>query len=120
MNLTDISLNLYSFGYYAGLIKDFNRSREILGIDELIKLVKKHGLGGIEIPLDYYYPVDKIEQGIEKIEKILSNNLSVFIDLEKTNVEYITRLVPYLPSLGITAVRIKMDQIGKTIYGGNR
>ena len=39
MNLTNISLNLYSFGYCAGFIDNSNRSREILGIDELIKLV---------------------------------------------------------------------------------
>jgi hypothetical protein len=120
MNLNNISLNLYSFGYYAGFIKDSGRAQEILGIDGLVQLVKKHGLGGVEIPLDHFYPIEKIELGIEKIEKIRSDNLSVFIDLEKIDVDYITRLLPYLPSLGISAVRIKMDQIGKTIYGGNR
>ena len=120
MNLKKISLNLYSFGYYGGFIKDEARTRESLNIDGLVQLVKKHGLGGVEIPLDHFYSVGEIRQGIEKIEKIRAEDLSVFIDLEKTNVEYITQLLRYLPSLGIQVVRIKMDQIDKTIYGGNR
>jgi len=120
MNLKNISLNLYSFGYYGGFIKDETRTREPLNIGGLVELVKKHGLGGIEIPLDHFYSVGEIRQGIEQVEKIRSEDLSVFIDLEKTDMEYITQLLPYLPSLGIQVVRIKMDQIDKTIYGGNR
>jgi 3-oxoisoapionate decarboxylase len=120
MDLKNISLNLYSFGYYGGFIKDNNRSQKPLGIDGLVKIVKKHDLGGIEIPLDHFYPVNEIKNGIRKIENILSEGISVFIDLEKTNVNYINQLLPYLPALDIKVVRIKMDQIGKTIYGGNR
>jgi len=120
MNLKNISLNIYSFGYYAGFIHDPSRTEETLGIDGVVHLAKKYGFGGVEFPFDHFYNIESIGQGIEKIKAIHSEGLSVFIDLEKTNVNYITRLLPYLPSLGISAVRIKMDQIGKTIYGGNR
>ena len=120
MELKNITLNFYSFGYYGGLITDVDRSVAILGIDELVKLAKKYGLGGVEIPLDRFYSLNQIEKAVEKIEQIQNKNFSVFIDLENTNLDYISRLVPHLPALGITSIRIKMDQIGKTIYGGNR
>jgi len=120
MNLKNISLNIYSFGYYAGFIKDPNRTQKTLGIDGLVQLAKKYGLGGVEFPFDHFYDIDSIIQGIEKIKEIQSEGLSVFIDLEKTNVNYITRLLPHISLLGINVIRIKMDQIGKTIYGGNR
>ncbi len=120
MNLKNISLNIYSFGYYAGFINDPNRKQKTLGIDGLVHLAKKYELGGIEFPFDHFYNIDDIGQGIEKIKEIQSSGLSVFIDLEKTNVEYIVQLLPYLSSVDIDVVRIKMDQIGRTIYGGNR
>jgi 3-oxoisoapionate decarboxylase len=120
MNLKNITLNFYSFGFYGGLIKTERRSNPILGVDELVKLASNFGLGGIEIPLDRFYSLDQIDNAVEKIEQIQNKNFSVFIDLENTNVEYISRLVPHLPALGMTSIRIKMDQIGRTIYGGNR
>jgi 3-oxoisoapionate decarboxylase len=120
MNLNNIALNFYSFGFYGGLMPFKDRKKPLLGIDELVKLVEKYGMGGIEIPLDRFYTIDKIRDGVDKISQIKSQNISVFLDLENTNVEYISKLVPYLPSLGIDVLRIKMDQIGKTIYGGNR
>jgi len=120
MNLSNIALNFYSFGFSGGLMNGIKRKKPVLGIDDLVKIVEKYGLGGIEIPLDRFYLVNEIDEAVKKIKQIQSQNLSVFIDLENTNVEYITRLIPYLPSLGIKVIRIKMDQIGKTIYGGNR
>jgi len=120
MDLKFFSLNIYSFGYYAGFIKDPNRKQKILGIDGLVKLAKTYGFGGVELPIDHFYDIHNIKKGVEKIQEIQSEGISVFIDLEKTNVDYIIRLLPYLPDLNIQVVRVKMDQIGKTIYGGNR
>jgi sugar phosphate isomerase/epimerase len=120
MNLKNISLNFYSFGFYGGLMRGHDRKIPTIGIDGLVELVEKYGLGGIEIPIDRFYSVDKIDYAIDKIKQIQSKKCSVFIDLESTNVEYISSLVPRLPDLSIFTLRIKMDQIGKTIYGGNR
>ena len=120
MKLNDLTLNYYSFGFYAGLISDPNRAEPILGLDGLVKLAKENGLGGVEIPFDRFYGLTEIEQGLDHIKQIQMQDLLVFIDLEHTDVEYIRRLVPYLPLLGIKTIRIKMDQIGPTIYGGNR
>ena len=91
MELKNITLNFYSFGYYGGLITDVDRSVAILGIDELVKLAKKYGLGGVEIPLDRFYSLNQIEKAVEKIEQIQNKNFSVFIDLENTNLD----LKPY-------------------------
>ena len=120
MNLKNISLNLYSFGYYAGFVKDPNRVQKVLGVDELVQLAKQYGLGGVEFPFDHFYDIGHIEQGIDKIKEIQKEGLSVFIDLEKTSTEYISQLLPHLSAVDIRVVRIKMDQIGQTIYGGNR
>jgi len=120
MNLNDIAINFYSFGFYGGLVLFENRNEPLIGIDGLVKLVEKYKMGGIEIPLDRFYPIDKINHAVDKISQIKSQSISVFIDLENTNVEYISVLLPYLPSLDINVIRIKMDQIGRTIYGGNR
>lgn len=120
MEINNISLNYYSFGFYGGLISEFNRSEPILGLDGLVRLSQKYGLAGVEIPFDHFYGLTEIERGLEDIKKIHTQGLSVFIDLENTDIKYISHLVPKLPSLGIKTIRIKMDQIGPTIYGGNR
>jgi len=116
----DVALNLYSFGYYGGFIKDEARSKPPLGIDGLVALVDKYKLGGIEIPFDHFFSSDEIQNGITYLREIKESGRSVFIDLEKTNPVYIKLLLPMLSQLEIKVVRIKMDQIGKTIYGGNR
>lgn len=120
MNLNNISLNYYSFGYYGGLISDSLSSDITLSIDKLCSLAKKNGLGGIEIPFDRFFNINQIEEGIKTIEKIQEKNLTVFIDLENFNLEYIEHLIPKLRDVHIAAIRIKMEQIGATIYGGNR
>ena len=116
----NIALNMYSFGYYGGFIKDETRQQDLLDIDGLLQLVRKYNLGGIEVPFDHFYSEDKIEEGITYLEKIRSDGFSIFLDLEKTNPDYIKKLLPYLSRLDVGVIRIKMDQIGKTIYGGNR
>ena len=120
ININNISLNYYSFGFYGGLISNSSRSEPILDINQLASLAQKHNLGGIEIPFDRFYDHDAIKEGIETIEKILNNGLSVFIDLETFDVNYINSLLPMLSRIDIDIVRVKMDQIGSTIYGGNR
>ena len=116
----NIALNLYSFGYYGGFIKDKARQQDKLDIGGLLELVRKYNLGGIEVPFDHFYNEDQIEEGISHLEKIRSDGFSVFLDLEKINPDYIRKLLPYLSRLDVHVIRIKMDQIGKTIYGGNR
>jgi sugar phosphate isomerase/epimerase len=120
VNINNISLNYYSFGYYGGLISGSGYTEPSLNLNTLTDLAKKYGLGGIEIPFDRFFNINQIEEGIKTIKKIQQNNLSVFIDLENFDIKYINNLVPKLRSMGMTAIRIKMDQIGSTIYGGNR
>ena len=116
----NIALNFYSFGYYGGLIKDQTRQRPLLDLDELVTLVEEYNLGGIEIPFDRFFGKDKIQDGVAYLKNIKESGLSVFLDLEETNSAYIKLLLPFLTQLDVNVVRIKMDQIGRTIYGGNR
>lgn len=120
MNLKLISLNLYSFGYYGGFLKHANRNSQIIDINKLINLAKKFGLGGIEFPFDYYYNIDNFKEGFNILEKIKSEDLNVFIDLEKIDYDYIKCLLPNLHTFDINFVRIKMEQTSNTFYGGNR
>lgn len=120
ININNISLNYYSFGFYGGLISNSSRSEPILDINQLATLAQKHNLGGIEIPFDRFYDHSSIKDGIAVVEKILDKGLSVFIDLETFNLDYVDSLLPMLSRIGIYTIRIKMDQVGRTIYGGNR
>lgn len=120
MNLSNISLNYYSFGFYGGLISYPGRSEPMLELDGLLTLTQKYNLGGIEIPFDRFYDLNKIDHGIEVLKKIIDKGLSVFIDLESFDINYISNLVPKLSGIGIKTIRVKMDQIESTIYGGNR
>ena len=62
LNISNIYLSIYSFGYSAGFIKNNhikNQFDNIFHIDDLISLTTELGLGGIEIPLDRYFPDPK-------------------------------------------------------------
>tara|TARA_B100000925_G_C21990562_1_gene466617 strand:- start:568 stop:1572 length:1005 start_codon:yes stop_codon:yes gene_type:complete len=120
MNINDISLNYYSFGFYGGLISEPSACETILGIDGLVSLAKKYDLKGIEIPFDHFYDINQIQDGMTVVNKILDKNLEVFIDLESFNEKYINSLLPLLSESNINIIRVKMDQNHKTIYGGNR
>ena len=96
MNINNISLNYYSFGYYGGLISGSGYTEPSLNLNTLTDLAKKYGLGGIEIPFDRFFNINQIEEGIKTIKKIQQNNLSVFIDLENFDIKYINNLVPKL------------------------
>ena len=74
MNLNNISINFYSFGFYGGLIPFEKRNEPLIGIDGLVKLVQKYGMGGIEIPLDRFYSINKIDHAVEKISQITDSS----------------------------------------------
>jgi len=119
-NLEKISLNIYSFGFYAGFMKKASLNQTILDIDGLCKLAKEFGFGGIEFPFDRYYKKSQIQTGLQKIKEIKNSNLRVFLDIENMNIDYLFNLIPLLPDIGISVLRVKMKQVGETIYGGNR
>ena len=118
MNLRDISLNIYSFGYSAGFIKDNrnNNRHPDIALKDLPALAIDHGLGGIEFPFDVYFPPHKIKDGLMFIKEVQERSLDVAIDFEKFDISYIREVVPYLAQRGIKFFRVKMSGL----YGGNR
>lgn len=118
MNLSDIYLNIYSFGYSAGFIKDDrNKSRQPhIALEGLPGLAIDHGLGGIEFPFDIYFPPHKIKDGVAFIEEVQKLSLGVIIDFEKFDISYIKEVIPYLAQRGLKFFRVKMSGM----YGGNR
>lgn len=120
MTLDKLSLNYYSFGYSGGLTGDRLNPQSTLSLSDFIKFSLDLGFGGVEFPIDRFYSVDKIDQGIDFIKQLKSNNVRVFLDLESANFGYLIALIPRLIEVNIDVIRIKMNQIGKTFYGGNR
>ena len=120
MNLSDISLNIYSFGYAAGFVRDSGRRRPPLALEGLVSCALGHRLGGVEFPLDRYFGIRHIDDGVSAVKAIQDRGLRVFLDIETMNIPYLKALLPKLRTMDMNVVRVKMDQIEHTIYGGNR
>lgn len=118
MNLKEISLSIYSFGYSAGFIRDTRpeAAAPVVSIENVADLVRKHGLGGIEFPVDRYFKVSEIENAEAFIGGLLRAGMRVAVDLENFEVPYIRALLPILVRNGLRFARIKMSGC----YGGNR
>jgi 3-oxoisoapionate decarboxylase len=118
MNLRDINLSIYSFGYSAGFINDDRpeAAPPTIFIDNIADLADEYGFGGIEFPIDRYFPIDRVNEAQSFIEMLKERGLRSAIDLETFDRAYIEKLIPILQKTGISWARIKMSGF----YGGNR
>ena len=118
MNLREVSLSIYSFGYSAGFIHDRRpeAAMPVVTIDNILDLAQQHGLGGIEFPVDRYFKTEELEKAHNFIRRILDKGMHVAVDLEDFQPAYIRALLPILSRSGLKFVRIKMSGF----YGGNR
>lgn len=118
MNLKDVALSIYSFGYAAGFITD--RRAEAapprVSIDNVADIAEKYGLGGIEFPADRYFKPDEGERLDRFIGQLNDRGLGAAVDLENFEPAYVGALLPVLRRRGLTFARIKMSGF----YGGNR
>jgi Xylose isomerase-like TIM barrel. len=120
MKIGDLSLNLYSFGYSSGFIEDTKNKFKKISLEELVEKSKKLHLGGIEFPFDRFFTLENLHEGIEFLNELDKKNVNFYLDLEHFDIHYMEKIIPTLSKIGISSARIKMDQYGKTIYGGNR
>ncbi|MDO8505543.1 MAG: sugar phosphate isomerase/epimerase [bacterium] len=118
MNVGNIALNIYSFGYSAGFIKDDRNLDRVpsVRIKEFPALAKLFGLGGIEFPFDYYFS-NRLQDGIAFVQSAQKQGLRVAIDFEKIDEASLMRVISALRTCGIDRARIKMNH---ALYGGNR
>lgn len=119
ITLQNISLSIYSFGYSAGFINDERigaKNIQILTPIDVANICLNYGLGGIEIPVDRYFP-DPSMDGLEDfIYKIKQMGLRLIIDLEHFSKEYLQKLIPFLILNESSFIRVKVS----SFYGGNR
>lgn len=118
MNLREVCLSIYSFGYSAGFIDDRRpeAARPVVTIDNIHDLVRQHGLGGIEFPVDRYFRTKEMEKAHAFIQRLINEGLHVSVDLEDFQPAYIRELLPVLSRNRLKFARIKMSGF----YGGNR
>lgn len=118
MKLKDISLSIYSFGYAAGFIHDARpeAATAVVSIENIADLAVRYGLGGIEFPVDRYFPVTQLGEARRFVNDLEKRGLSVAIDIETFDANYIRELLPVLTGQGLAFARIKMSGM----YGGNR
>ena len=123
MELNKFSLNIYSFGLSAGFIcndRIKNSPNRKMDLDRLCSFVKEKSLGGIEFPIDHFFFKKNPQDSIEFIKNTELDGLSVFIDIENLDENYLKIIIPQLSDLGHSSVRIKMLHLDKVFYGGNR
>lgn len=118
MNLREISVSIYSFGYSAGFIRD-DRPEAIapmITLETIADLAAKYGLGGIEFPVDRYYKAGELDRADSFISEVCRRGMRASVDLENFDVSYLRALLPILSRNQLRFVRIKMS----SFYGGNR
>lgn len=118
MNLQGVSLSLYSFGYSAGFVRDDRPEAAApqVTLENLSDLARKHGLGGIEFPVDRYFPKDALAKADLFLEGLRQKGTRVTLDVENFDPIYLRALLPFLRRNGLGFARIKMSGF----YGGNR
>jgi sugar phosphate isomerase/epimerase len=117
MNLSEISLSLYSFGYGAGFIKDDRQEiTSPMDLSKLAQVALQHSLGGVEFPIDRLVPDGDQRRVADVIDQMLALGLRARIDLEVFDAEYLERLIPVVASRQLGFVRVKTSNF----YGGNR
>lgn len=115
----NLSLSIYSFGYSAGFIKDTRNDAaafQQLGPLDIALFAKEMGLGGIEIPVDKYFPDPNTHRLDLFIDQVKGMGLRLIFDLEQFSYDYLNKLTPYLSNLDVPFIRAKVS----TFYGGNR
>ncbi len=118
MNLHEVSLSIYSFGYSAGFLRDHRSeaASPVVTIQNLAELARQYGLGGIEFPIDRYFKLNDLESAEVFIRGLVQEGIQVALDLEHFDVAYVRGLLPVLVRNRLRFVRIKMS----ASYGGNR
>lgn len=118
MNLRQVSLSIYSFGYSAGFLHDDRQEAAppVVTIGNVAELARQHGLGGIEFPVDRYFKVHELDQAEAFIGGLLKDGMNVAVDFESFDVPYIRAFLPILSRHRLRFARIKMSGF----YGGNR
>lgn len=118
MKLKDISLSIYSFGYAAGFVHDSRAeaAKAVVSIENIAELAVRHGLGGIEFPVDRYFAPARLGEAGKFVGDVKKRGLAVAVDVETFDAGYVRELLPVLAERGLDFARIKMSGI----YGGNR
>ena len=120
IKLEDISLNYYSFGYSAKLIKNKDSNFNKITLEQVSNISRKYKLAGIEFPIDRFYGLSNLEEAKKYISHEISDHKRIFIDYENFDIEYIKSAISCLESTGLKYFRIKMNHLEKVFYGGNR
>ncbi|MFT6841253.1 MAG: sugar phosphate isomerase/epimerase [Psychroserpens sp.] len=117
-SLKRISLSIYSFGYSAGFIQD-NRAgaseHQKLTPMDIAVMSKKLGLGGIEIPIDKYFPMPQNGELSKFIQDVKKLGLKLVFDLEQFSFDYLQQAVQVISEY-TSFIRVKISNF----YGGNR
>ena len=118
-NLSDISLSIYSFGYSAGFLIDNRETAkpyQCLTPKAIAIISKELGLGGIEIPLDKYFP-NPVNDNLEGfINEMNALGIRLVFDLENFTSNYLRRISSFLADYDSKFIRTKISRF----YGGNR
>jgi len=116
--LPRVSLSIYSFGYSAGFIRDLrpgHSNYQNLNPLGIAQLAKEMGLGGIEIPIDRYFPNPNNSELSDFVTNVGDLGLNVYFDLEEFNTSYVKGVAGLVSDYG-TFLRAKVSNF----YGGNR
>ena len=77
MDIKEISLNMYSYGYSAGFIETDEPRDRLFSLESLIQESQNLGLAGIEFPFDRYFT-----------EKNLSSAVTFLRDLNEKKIKF--------------------------------
>ena len=117
--LSDLSLSIYSFGYSAGFLTDHRISAkkyQTMNLNSFALLAKDLGFGGIEVPIDKYFPDPEKNKLKEFLREMDILGLKVIFDLENFSSNYLRLISPFISDYGNKFVRVKISKF----YGGNR
>ena len=108
-----LNLNLYSYGYSLNFL---NLNIKKKNLSNLINKHKSLDLNGIELPVDTLF---KSPNKFIKFYNSFSSSYKFYIcfdNIYNLNYEYLE----VLRKLNLKNIRVRMPQIGTTIYGGNK
>jgi len=115
----NLSLSVYAFGYGCNFVSDKRKDAKLfqnLSLKDIAKICLDNNLGGLEVPVDRYFP-DLNNKDLELfIDYLISQNLRLIFALENFEPEYIKKLAPIIKDTGMNFVRAKVCNF----YGGNR
>jgi sugar phosphate isomerase/epimerase len=115
----NLSLSAYAFGYGCGFVKDGRAgapAAQALTLVDVAEMCRLYGLGGVELPVDRYFP-DLSTGALERfVEELQASKLRVIYDMERFAASYFRDLAPIVRRYGGDFVRAKVCNF----YGGNR